>query len=108
LALTRPAQFVCQQAFEDCNLAHTGDASGQRNCTSSIKNQCGSIDPNKAVIGGGGGSSSSSSASGTASPTAGGSSQSTSSSKAAAAPTNFQQFGNGAAAVAVGVLAYML
>ncbi|TPX16573.1 uncharacterized protein E0L32_003867 [Thyridium curvatum] len=102
--------FICNEAFKECNDANVGNAQGQKNCTTSIADKCGTLDPAKVVV------SSSSSSSATPAPTqtqaqtsSGGSSSaaSTSSSKAAA-PTNFQQYGNGAAAVAMGLVAYML
>ncbi|EON97287.1 putative pci domain-containing protein [Phaeoacremonium minimum UCRPA7] len=106
--------FICQQAFSDCNLANAGNAAGQRNCTTTIKDKCGTLDiadytatPSTtsaaASSSATGQTSSTASASGT-----GASAAATSSSTAAAAPTNIHLIGNGAAAMAVGVFAYLL
>lgn len=106
-------QFVCQQAFQDCNEANVGNAKGQANCTTSIQDNCGTLDPADYSASP---SSTDSSSSETASATSGGSSSTaepssagaSSSSSQAAAPTNVQHLGTGALAAGMGVLAYLL
>lgn len=106
--------FICQQAFSDCNLANAGNAAGQRNCTTTIKDKCGTLDiANYTATPSTTSAAASSSATGQTSSTAsasgtGASAAATSSSTAAAAPTNIHLIGNGAAAMAVGVFAYLL
>lgn len=102
--------FVCEEAFAECNADNVGDSTAQQNCTTSIADKCGSLDPADADTST---STSASASSGTASATASGSTASStaassSTSAAGAAPTNFQHIGTGAAAAAVGLLAYML
>ena len=97
--LTPTHQFICEEAYKECNDANVGNANGQTNCTNSIKKKCGTLDPNKADVGGG--------ASGTGKPSGTSTGPSSTSTSKAAAPTNFYYYGNGAAA-AVGLLAYML
>ncbi|KAI3400489.1 hypothetical protein diail_3110 [Diaporthe ilicicola] len=98
--------FVCQQAFTDCNEANVGNAKGQENCTTSIQDHCGTLDPATYTATP---SSSASATSGSASSTASSSSSSASSSSSqAAAPTNIQHLGTGALAAGMGVLAYLL
>lgn len=104
------SQFVCQQAFQDCNEANVGNAKGQANCTTSIQDNCGTLDPADYSASP---SSTGSSSSETASATSGGSSSTasaatSSSSSQAAAPTNIQHLGTGALAAGMGVLAYLL
>ncbi|KAF7515287.1 hypothetical protein G7054_g14654 [Neopestalotiopsis clavispora] len=94
------------QAFSDCISENTGSASGQKNCTTTISDECGT----KVA-----GSSSTtttaaaSSSSGTSAATAASSSVSSSStSQAGAMPTGIQHLPNGAIAVAAGLLAMAL
>jgi len=87
------------EAFKECNDANVGNANGQSNCTNSIQKQCGTLDPNKADVGGG--------ASGTGGQSGTPTNRPSTSTSKAAAPTNFQLYGNGAAA-AVGLFAYLL
>lgn len=103
-------QFVCQEAFSECNLANVGDSTAQRNCTTSIQDTCGTLDPAKytapstATT-----SSATSSATGSSTSAAASSSAtSTSASTAGAPPTNLHRVGAGAAAAALGLVVYML
>ncbi|KAI1382346.1 hypothetical protein F4677DRAFT_23796 [Hypoxylon crocopeplum] len=102
--------FVCERLQSDCITQTENNAAGQRNCTSTYGDNCGT---ESVADHAGEGASSTTSSSSSASPsgTATGASTSavpTSSSQAAAVPTNIQHIGNGAAAVAVGLFAYML
>ncbi|KAK7719564.1 hypothetical protein SLS64_001741 [Diaporthe eres] len=103
--------FICQRAFQDCNEANVGNAKGQENCTTSIQDNCGTLDPADYSATP---SATESSSSETASATSGGSSSTasagsaSSSSSQAAAPTNIQHLGTGALAAGMGVLAYLL
>ncbi|KAL1868708.1 hypothetical protein Daus18300_005842 [Diaporthe australafricana] len=105
--------FVCQQAFQDCNEANVGNAKGQENCTTTIQDNCGTLDPASysATPTESGSSSSASATSGSASSSStadSSSSGASSSSSQAAAPTNIQHLGTGALAAGMGVLAYLL
>ncbi|KAJ9156988.1 hypothetical protein NKR19_g3952 [Coniochaeta hoffmannii] len=109
--------FVCNQAFEDCIASNVGNKTGQDACTTNIKDNCGTLDPNDFVAGSGDSSSSSSSASTTSgptgtgasstSPTATGSGGATTSASQNAAPTA-AYLGNGAAVFAAGIFAALL
>lgn len=107
-------QFVCQQAFTDCNNANVGDANGQKNCTTSIQDKCGMLDPAdysaapSSTGDSGSSETASSTASGTASSTAESSAGASSSPSAAAAAANIQNLGTGALAAGMGILAYLL
>jgi len=105
--------FVCQQAFNDCNLQNVGNKTGQDACVTNIQDNCGTLDPTKFVP-----TTSSSSTATTSSPTATGAPSSSptasgtgaaasSSSSHAAAPTA-AYLGNGAAVVAAGIFAALL
>ncbi|KAH8893701.1 hypothetical protein GQ53DRAFT_95326 [Thozetella sp. PMI_491] len=100
--------FTCEEAFAECTALNTNNASAQADCKTNIQSKCGTIDPNSAVIGSS--SSSSSVASSATSAAASGASNtptsSTSTSKNAAPTAAF--LGNGAAALAAGVLAAAL
>ncbi|KAL2017706.1 hypothetical protein VTK56DRAFT_1731 [Thermocarpiscus australiensis] len=102
--------FICEQAYADCIAANTGNARGQDNCTKTIKDHCGTLDPNKAQVGGGSSETTTSSPSTTATHAASGASHAPSSatSTAAAAPTNAAHIGNGVALVAAGLFAALL
>lgn len=105
------SQFVCQQAFQDCNEANVGNAKGQANCTTSIQDNCGTLDPadySASPSSTGSSSETASATSGGSSSTASSSSEASSSSSQAAAPTNIQHLGTGALAAGMGVLAYLL
>lgn len=104
-------QFVCQQAYEDCIDANVGDATGQKNCTTTIQDNCGSLDPSDytATTTTTSSSAAASTAAATSAATASSSSvASTTASQAAAAATNLQHIGTGALAVGMGALAYLL
>jgi hypothetical protein len=103
-------QFICQQAFTDCNLANVGNKTGQDACITDIQSKCGTLDPTKFQGSSGDGSSTtttSPSGSGTAVSSPSSTAQTTSASKAAA-PTNAAYLGNGAAVVAAGIFAALL
>ncbi|KAI1143334.1 hypothetical protein F5Y05DRAFT_149727 [Hypoxylon sp. FL0543] len=103
--------FVCERLQQNCIVQFQNNAAGQKNCTQTYGDKCGTEQvEDHAGQGATGGTSSSSSASpsGSATAAASGSAPSSSSSQAAAVPTNVQYLGNGAAAVAVGLFAYML
>ncbi|KAI1107904.1 hypothetical protein F4804DRAFT_296301 [Jackrogersella minutella] len=100
--------FVCERLQDNCITQTENNAAGQKNCTSTFGDNCGT--ENVADHAGEGATtSSSSSATPSGSATAASSSAGASStSSAAAVPTNVQYLGNSAAAVAVGLFAYML
>lgn len=106
--------FVCQQAFTDCNNANVGNANGQKNCTTSIQDNCGTLDPAdysaapSSTGDSGSSETASSTASGTASSTAESSAGASSEPSTAAAATNIQNLGTGALAAGMGILAYLL
>ncbi|KAI1805905.1 hypothetical protein F4811DRAFT_513023 [Daldinia bambusicola] len=103
--------FVCERLQRNCIAANENNAAGQKNCTSTYGDKCGKEDVSKHQGEGSVGTtttSSSAAPSGTATPAASSAAPSTSTSEAAAVPTNIQYLGNGAAAVALGVFAYML
>ncbi|XXG94805.1 hypothetical protein Hte_001063 [Hypoxylon texense] len=103
--------FVCERLQQNCITATENNAAGQKNCTETFGDKCGT--ENVADHAGEGASSSTtttssaSSSTGTAAAETG-SSVSTSSSLGAAVPTSVQFIGNGAAAAALGLFAYML
>ncbi|KAI0842268.1 putative amidoligase enzyme-domain-containing protein [Hypoxylon sp. FL0890] len=92
------AQFVCERLQQNCIVQFENDAAGQKNCTSTYGDKCGTEQvEDHAGQGATGGTSSSSSASASGSATAAASNSaaaSTSSSQAAAVPTNVQYLGN--------------
>lgn len=106
--------FICQQAFTDCNNANVGNRNGQENCTTSIQDKCGKLDPAdysaapSSTGDSGSSDTASSTASGTASSTAESSASASSSPSAAAAATNIQSLGTSALAAGMGILAYLL
>ncbi|KAK6841498.1 hypothetical protein PG990_006500 [Apiospora arundinis] len=106
--------FTCEEAYSVCNLANVGSKTGQDNCTTTIKNNCGTKDPAKKEAGGSGSAKSSSAS---ASPTATGGSSSASQSpqaskdagkSAGASLAAISYLGNGAAALAIAAFAYMI
>ncbi|KAI0889812.1 uncharacterized protein GGS22DRAFT_149202 [Annulohypoxylon maeteangense] len=100
--------FVCERLQSNCITQEENNAAGQKNCTTTFGDKCGT-ESVSAHAGEGATTSSSSSAAPSRSATAASSSAAASStSHAAAVPTNIQYLGNGAAAVAVGLFAYML
>ncbi|KAH8788510.1 hypothetical protein F5883DRAFT_610831 [Diaporthe sp. PMI_573] len=106
--------FVCQQAFQDCNTANVGNAKGQENCTTSIQDNCGTLDPAdysaapSSTDSGSSGTATATSSGGSTSSTADSSAGASSSPSAAAAATNIQHLGTGALAAGMGILAYLL
>ncbi|KAI1452351.1 hypothetical protein F4805DRAFT_31774 [Annulohypoxylon moriforme] len=100
--------FVCERLQSNCITQEENNAAGQKNCTETFGDKCGTENVT-AHAGEGETTSSSSSAAPSGSATAASSSAAASStSHAAAVPTNVQYIGNGAAAVALGLFAYML
>ncbi|KAI1866531.1 hypothetical protein JX265_007832 [Neoarthrinium moseri] len=98
---------ICQEAFTECITQTVGNAAGQRNCTTSISDKCGTknaTDSSASTPS----TTTAASSSGTATAASSSKAATSSTSKAGAMPTNIQHIGNGAAAVAVGLLAYML
>jgi hypothetical protein len=101
-------QFVCEKLQDNCIVANENNAAGQKNCTATFKNHCGTESVQDHQGEGSASPTTSSSISTTAEPTSA-AATSTSSSKGGAVPTaHVQVLGNGAAAVALGVLAYVL
>lgn len=109
--------FVCKQLFQDCIESHPNDATGQRNCTSTYDDKCGTEAPvNGTKI------DASPSASATPSETSqpaststgsgsgSGGAEETSTPDSGAMPMNMpiQHIGNVVAALAAGLFAYML
>ncbi|RYP73783.1 hypothetical protein DL769_004159 [Monosporascus sp. CRB-8-3] len=106
--------FVCKRLFEDCIASNPDDARAQENCTTTYDDNCGTEDTaDAAKIDAQTSASSSATSSATAPPEtsgAGSEEAATTTSDSGAMPTNMpiQHIGNGVAAVAVGVFAYML
>lgn len=113
----RASQFICTQAWEQCNAANENNAQGQEQCTKNIKDHCGTLTP--VIPSGSSASSSSGSASGS-SPTGSANGSQTGSAtapsatgtspavKGAAAAHHAFLLGNGAAIVAAVGLAALL
>jgi len=97
--------YVCKEDFDQCIAAHPNDQRGQDNCTTSINDKCPTGDYTKATKIGASETTSSSAAPTSSETAAPQSTQSTSTMPGGAMPT---MIGNGAAAVAVGLFAYML
>ncbi|PSR91930.1 hypothetical protein BD289DRAFT_452069 [Coniella lustricola] len=104
--------FVCEEAYSECITEYENDQQEQANCTTSIGDKCGTLDPSEASTSD---SSSTTTAASSATAAASGTSGSSASTAAAsststagAAPTNIQFVGTSAAAAALGLLAYML
>ncbi|KAI8624678.1 hypothetical protein F5Y19DRAFT_307570 [Xylariaceae sp. FL1651] len=103
--------FVCERLQDNCIVANENNAAGQKNCTATYKSKCGTESPNDHQGEGAssGTSSSSTAPSSTAGPQSTSAPTSSVSKGVAAAPTaHIQHLGNGAAAVALGLLAYAL
>ncbi|KAK3694048.1 hypothetical protein B0T22DRAFT_59657 [Podospora appendiculata] len=100
--------FICNKAYEICNTAHVGDKKGQDNCTTSIKEKCGTKQPKDFVASAPTTSSSAPSSTATGAAASASAAPSSTSSKAAGATHAATYFGNGVAAVAAGVLAAAL
>ncbi|OTB08684.1 hypothetical protein M426DRAFT_316694 [Hypoxylon sp. CI-4A] len=102
--------FVCERLQGNCITETENNAAGQKNCTSTFGDKCGS--ESVADHAGEGAvatttTSSSASSSGTAT-AASSDAAATSTSSAAAVPTGVQYLGNSAAVAALGLFAYML
>ncbi|KAI1820801.1 hypothetical protein F4861DRAFT_38687 [Xylaria intraflava] len=102
--------FVCTRLQDNCIVANENNAAGQKNCTATFGDHCGtenvqdhqgqgSVSPT---------TSSSTSAQPQSTKTDAPASSSTSSGAATAPTAHIQHIGNGAAAVAIGLLAYAL
>ncbi|GAP83376.1 putative pci domain-containing protein [Rosellinia necatrix] len=101
--------FVCDKLQTDCTVAHEGDAAGQKNCTATYKDNCGTENVQDHKGEGAASATTSASTSAGPEPTTSTTPETTSSSAGAAAATaHIQHIGNGAAAVALGLLAYAL
>ncbi|KAK6064510.1 hypothetical protein SCUP234_12977 [Seiridium cupressi] len=102
--------YICTQAFDNCISANVGSQTGQANCTTTIKDQCGTklASDSSSSSSTTSAASSSGTATGTATAASSSGTATSSSSKAGAMPTGVQHLGNGAVAVAVGLLAYAL
>ncbi|KAH6898919.1 hypothetical protein B0T10DRAFT_556209 [Thelonectria olida] len=106
--------FICEQLYSDCIAENTGSASGQKECKTNIKALCGTQEPSSASSDDDDDDESSSTTAGTATATSAGSTASASdesvtstSSDGLAAPTMAPGKG-AAAAVAIGMLAYLV
>ncbi|KAF4446632.1 pci protein [Fusarium austroafricanum] len=107
--------FICQQLFSQCISQNTGSSSGQRDCKNKIEAKCAKQNPPKNVASNDDDTSSTASESATTSATrptsdatnTAGSVTSTSS-DAFAAPTMAPAGGAAAAAVALGMMAYLI
>ncbi|KAI1383357.1 uncharacterized protein F4822DRAFT_75171 [Hypoxylon trugodes] len=101
--------FVCEQNQDNCIQQTENNAAGQKNCTSTFSDHCGKESVADHAGEGSVSTTTSSSSAPSGSATAASSSAAPSStSSAGAVPTHVQYIGNGAAAVAVGLFAYML
>ncbi|KAI5866450.1 hypothetical protein GGS23DRAFT_550751 [Durotheca rogersii] len=100
--------FVCQRLQSNCITQNENNAAGQRNCTATFGDRCGTEDVTDHAGEGSVSQTTSSSASPSATGAATSSSVPTSTSQGAGVPTGVVYLGNGAAAVAVGLFAYML
>ncbi|KAI0404893.1 hypothetical protein F4802DRAFT_565827 [Xylaria palmicola] len=101
--------FVCEKLQADCITANENNAAGQKNCTSTYQDNCGSL--NVQDHQGEGAASPTTSSSTSVAPQTSTSTvpETSTSSGAAAVPTaHVHHIGNGAAAVALGLLAYAL
>ncbi|KAI0137109.1 hypothetical protein BJ170DRAFT_590052 [Xylariales sp. AK1849] len=97
--------FICEKAADQCIAANVGSQTGQSNCTTSIRDECGTKNASAAVTTS---SVTSSSATGTATKAASSTAAASSTSSAGAMPTSLQHLGNGAAAVAIGLFVYIV
>ncbi|KAI0107603.1 hypothetical protein GGR51DRAFT_559409 [Nemania sp. FL0031] len=101
--------FVCEQLQADCISTNAGNLSGQKNCTATYGDKCGTENvSDHAGEGAASTTTSSTSSSATAQATTTQPASSSSSGAAAAPTANMHHIGNGAAAVALGLLAYAL
>ncbi|KAF9772998.1 hypothetical protein IL306_009260 [Fusarium sp. DS 682] len=107
--------FICQQLFSQCISQNTGSQDGQKQCKSKIGSKCATQNPPKEVIDDDGDATSTASDTATTSATRS-SSQATGTAESVtsttsdgfAAPTMAPMGGGAAAAVALGVLAYLI
>ncbi|OAA65434.1 hypothetical protein SPI_02221 [Niveomyces insectorum RCEF 264] len=107
--------FICNEAYQECIEANVGSATGQSNCTTSIKDMCGQLNPDNYTAAAPSSSSAAPTATGkgasntgSAAPNSPSSSPTATHSTNGVAPTALARVGTGAAAVAVGVFAYLL
>lgn len=101
--------YLCQQEYADCILANPNNATGQEECKTDIEDTCGTLDPtNYTAAATTTSSSASSSATATSSVASASATVASATSTAGAMATKMAHYGNGAAAVAVGVFAYLL
>ncbi|OLN97007.1 hypothetical protein CCHL11_02254 [Colletotrichum chlorophyti] len=104
--------FICMQAFSECNTANVGNRDGQENCTTSIKDQCGTLNATEVHATSAAATTTTAAPTGTgtgSANTAATTAPSSSSSSAFAAPTaNPARYGNAAAIAAIGLFAYLL
>ncbi|KAK5629996.1 hypothetical protein RRF57_005711 [Xylaria bambusicola] len=101
--------FVCTKLQDNCIADNAGNLAGQKNCTATFKDHCGTEDVNDHKGEGAATVTPSSSTSAGPQSTSSTTSAPTTSSSDGAAPTAHVQFiGNGAVAVALGLLAYAL
>ncbi|TRX97769.1 hypothetical protein FHL15_001524 [Xylaria flabelliformis] len=103
--------YVCEQLQANCITANENNAAGQKNCTTTFQDNCGteSVQDHKGEGAATTTTTSSSTSAGSQPTTTTTGPQSSSSSAAASAPTAYaHHIGNGAAAVALGLLAYAL
>ncbi|KAI0381979.1 hypothetical protein F5Y04DRAFT_253704 [Hypomontagnella monticulosa] len=104
--------FVCEKLQSNCIVQTENNAAGQKNCTSTFGDKCGT-EKVADHAGEGASSTTTTSSSSSSSPTgsqtgASNSAAPSSTSEGGAVPTHVQYLGNGAAAVALGLFAYML
>ncbi|KAF5653460.1 PCI domain protein [Fusarium sp. NRRL 25303] len=108
--------FICEELFSQCIAQNTGSQSGQRECTSKIEDKCAKQNPPKDVVSDDDGTSSTATDTATTSATRASSEAATgtaasvtsTSSDAFAAPTMAPAGRGAAAAVALGMLAYLI
>ncbi|KAI1420372.1 hypothetical protein F5Y12DRAFT_131485 [Xylaria sp. FL1777] len=103
--------FVCTQLQSDCTAQNAGNAAGQKNCTATYGDKCGTEDVNDHKGEGAATTTTTTTSSSTsiaAQTTTAAPSSSTSEGAAAIPTAHIQHIGNGAAAVALGLLAYAL
>ncbi|KAF2963279.1 hypothetical protein GQX73_g10302 [Xylaria multiplex] len=101
--------FVCTELQDTCTAENAGNLAGQKNCTATYGDNCGTEDVQDHQGEGAATTTASSSTSAGSQSTPTSSSAPTSSTSEGAAPTaHIKHIGNGAAAVALGLLAYAL
>ncbi|KAI0910760.1 hypothetical protein F4823DRAFT_346154 [Ustulina deusta] len=101
--------FVCTKLQDDCTADNAGNAAGQKNCTATFGDKCGTENVSDHQGEGAATTTTSSSASATPHSTTTAAPSSSTSEGAATIPTaHIQHLGNGAAAIALGLLAYAL